>query len=152
MTYERELELALEWVRKAGARALQFFEQPTPAEEKADTSPVTEADRECEKLIRGVIQDEPGRSVGNFSLDPQLANFVFPVSAALKAANPEYEWLFTYVRVPTPTYTFTGGTGDPAAARRTVVDTGASAIYLGRGNDQIPAKVTLSIDLRATRR
>ncbi len=48
---------------------------------------------------------------------------MFPVSAALKAANPEYEWLYTYVRVPTPTYTFTVGTGAPAPARRTVVDT-----------------------------
>jgi len=57
MTYERELELALEYVRKAGALALQLFRQPTPAEEKADTSPVTDADRECEKLIRGALQD-----------------------------------------------------------------------------------------------
>jgi OmcA/MtrC family decaheme c-type cytochrome len=48
---------------------------------------------------------------------------MFPVSAALKAANPEYEWLYTYVRSKTPTYTFTVGTGAPAPARRTVVDT-----------------------------
>jgi len=48
---------------------------------------------------------------------------MFPVSAALKAANPEYEWLYTYVRAKTPTYTFTVGTGAPAPARRMVVDT-----------------------------
>jgi len=57
MTYERELELALEWVREAGELALQLFEQPTPAEEKADTSPVTIADRECERLIRTMLQN-----------------------------------------------------------------------------------------------
>jgi histidinol-phosphatase len=57
MIYERELELSLEWVRHAGELALQFFYQATPAEEKADASPVTIADRECEKLIRGAIQN-----------------------------------------------------------------------------------------------
>lgn len=55
MAYEQELEIAIELVRKAGALAMQLFAQPTPAEEKEDTSPVTAADRECEALIRGTI-------------------------------------------------------------------------------------------------
>ncbi|HTY63017.1 MAG TPA: inositol monophosphatase family protein [Acidobacteriota bacterium] len=57
MIYERELELSLELVRNTGDLALQFFDQSTPAEEKADSSPVTIADRECEKLIRGTLQN-----------------------------------------------------------------------------------------------
>jgi len=57
MTYERELETALEIVRNAGALALQFFNQPTAAEEKQDSSPVTIADRECEKLISQLLSE-----------------------------------------------------------------------------------------------
>jgi len=52
MTYERELEIALDIVKRAGALAMQYFDQATPTEEKQDASPVTVADRECEKLIR----------------------------------------------------------------------------------------------------
>jgi histidinol-phosphatase len=57
MMYERELETALEITRKAGELALRFFGKPTPAEEKADASPVTMADRECEKLIMRLLQE-----------------------------------------------------------------------------------------------
>jgi histidinol-phosphatase len=57
MTYERELELALEIARKAGELALHFFNQATLAEEKADASPVTIADRECERLITRLLQE-----------------------------------------------------------------------------------------------
>ncbi len=57
MTYERELHKALEIVRKAGQLALQYFDRGTPAEEKPDASPVTLADRECEKLICRLLQD-----------------------------------------------------------------------------------------------
>jgi len=57
MTYERETEIALEIARKAGSLALQFFAQSIPAEEKHDASPVTIADRECEKLIRRLLAE-----------------------------------------------------------------------------------------------
>jgi histidinol-phosphatase len=84
MTYERELETAFEIVRDAGALALQFFNQPTPAEEKQDSSPVTIADRECEKLISqslseyfpgdGILGEEgtsiPSRSGRRWLIDP----------------------------------------------------------------------------------
>lgn len=84
MTYERELETALEIVRDAGALALQYFNQPTPAEEKKDSSPVTIADRECEKLISksllkhfpedGILGEEgasvPSRSGRRWLIDP----------------------------------------------------------------------------------
>ncbi len=58
MTYERELQKALEIARKAGELALQYFDQATPAEEKHDASPVTIADRECEKLISRLLQGD----------------------------------------------------------------------------------------------
>jgi fructose-1,6-bisphosphatase/inositol monophosphatase family enzyme len=65
MTYERELETALEITRKAGELALKFYNQATLAEEKADASPVTIADRECERLITRLLQE-------NFSQDGVL--------------------------------------------------------------------------------
>jgi len=55
--YEKELEAALEITRKAGELALRFFDQGTPAEVKADASPVTLADRECERLISNHIEE-----------------------------------------------------------------------------------------------
>jgi histidinol-phosphatase len=57
MTYEPELEKALEITRAAGKLALQYFYQAPPAEEKADTSPVTIADRECEQFIMRRLQE-----------------------------------------------------------------------------------------------
>jgi fructose-1,6-bisphosphatase/inositol monophosphatase family enzyme len=84
MTYERELETGIEIVRSAGALAMQFFNQATPAEEKHDSSPVTMADRECEKLISrsllerfpedGILGEEgasvPSRSGRRWLIDP----------------------------------------------------------------------------------
>lgn len=84
MTYERETEIALDIVRKAGTLALKFFDKSTPAEEKRDASPVTMADRECEKLIRdsltevfpqdGILGEEgtsiAGRSGRRWLIDP----------------------------------------------------------------------------------
>ncbi|MBN1569363.1 MAG: inositol monophosphatase [Acidobacteria bacterium] len=83
-TYEHELETSLEIVRNAGALALQFFSRPTPMEEKSDSSPVTIADRECEKLIcqsllerfpeDGILGEEgaivPSRSGRRWLIDP----------------------------------------------------------------------------------
>jgi fructose-1,6-bisphosphatase/inositol monophosphatase family enzyme len=60
MAYERETEKALEIVQKAGELALLYFDKGTPVEEKYDASPVTVADRECEKLIsRSLLEDFP---------------------------------------------------------------------------------------------
>ena len=56
MNYELELQKTLEITRRAGDLALQFFNRETPVEEKPDASPVTMADRECEKLITGFLQ------------------------------------------------------------------------------------------------
>jgi histidinol-phosphatase len=58
MTYELEIEKSLEMAREAGALALRYFSQDVLAEEKADTSPVTTADRECEQLLRDRIRTD----------------------------------------------------------------------------------------------
>jgi histidinol-phosphatase len=64
MTYDQETDKALEIVRNAGELALSLFHQPIAAEEKQDTSPVTRADRECEKLItRSLLESFAGDGI-----------------------------------------------------------------------------------------
>jgi histidinol-phosphatase len=54
--WSRELELASEAARKAGELALQY--QPNiVAETKPDKSPVTQADRECERTIARLLHE-----------------------------------------------------------------------------------------------
>jgi histidinol phosphatase-like enzyme (inositol monophosphatase family) len=51
MAFEREVELAKLIVQEAGALALDYQRRGVTAESKSDESPVTAADRACEKLI-----------------------------------------------------------------------------------------------------
>ncbi|HEX4169744.1 MAG TPA: inositol monophosphatase [Bryobacteraceae bacterium] len=51
MSYERELEAAKLVAQEAGALALDYQRRGVTAESKSDDSPVTAADRACEKLI-----------------------------------------------------------------------------------------------------
>lgn len=51
MAFEREIELAKLLAQEAGALALDYQRKGVIAESKADESPVTAADRACEKLI-----------------------------------------------------------------------------------------------------
>jgi histidinol-phosphatase len=51
MTFEREIELAKLLVQEAGALALDYQRRGVTAETKSDESPVTAADRACEKVI-----------------------------------------------------------------------------------------------------
>lgn len=81
MAYEREIEKGLEIARLAGKLALGYFEQMTPAEEKEDFSPVTIADRECEKLITRHLREE-------FSEDGVLGE-----EGALLASRSGRRWL-----------------------------------------------------------
>ncbi len=106
--YEQELKKALEITREAGELALKYFEQSTPAEEKEDASPVTVADRECEKLITrrirenfpgdGILGEEgalvPSRSGRRWLIDPidgtrdfVRRNSFWSVQLALEAEN-----------------------------------------------------------------
>jgi histidinol-phosphatase len=55
-TWSKELSVATEAARKAAEMALQF--QPNiVAETKADNSPVTQADRECERMIARMLSE-----------------------------------------------------------------------------------------------
>ena len=57
MIYRRELEKALEIVNKSSGPAMRHFLNTTPVEEKGDSSPVTAADREGERLISQMLQE-----------------------------------------------------------------------------------------------
>ena len=71
----RELDIAVSAVREAGELALQYFREGVGVERKADESPVTRADRECEMLIRerlsaafpnyGILGEEFGETSGD---------------------------------------------------------------------------------------
>jgi len=56
MNYERELTIGTEIARAAGELALKIRESNIGVESKADESPVTIADRQCEKLIVDELQ------------------------------------------------------------------------------------------------
>jgi histidinol phosphatase-like enzyme (inositol monophosphatase family) len=56
--YERELVFGRELAKKAGALALKYRKGEIGIETKADESPVTIADKECEKLIVAAIEKE----------------------------------------------------------------------------------------------
>ena len=56
ISWSRELELARAAAAQAGQLALRH-QRGIRAEKKADDSPVTEADRECERLIAGLLND-----------------------------------------------------------------------------------------------
>jgi fructose-1,6-bisphosphatase/inositol monophosphatase family enzyme len=55
MAFERELDLARSLGQRAGQLALEYQRSGVAVEDKPDDSPVTVADRECEKLIAGEI-------------------------------------------------------------------------------------------------
>jgi fructose-1,6-bisphosphatase/inositol monophosphatase family enzyme len=57
MLYEKDLELALDVARRAGDLAMHYFDRTTETDEKADLSPITIADRECERLIGKLLEE-----------------------------------------------------------------------------------------------
>src|SRR5438132_5948356 len=58
MAFEREIELAKLVAQEAGALALDYQRRGVRAELKSDESPVTAADRACEKLIVDRLEQE----------------------------------------------------------------------------------------------
>ncbi len=58
MRFDRELEIAKLVAQEAGALALDYARRGVTAETKCDESPVTAADRACEKLIVDMISRE----------------------------------------------------------------------------------------------
>lgn len=64
MSFEREVAAAKRMAQEAGALALDYERQGVAAETKPDKSPVTEADRACERLMVDYIAREfPGDGV-----------------------------------------------------------------------------------------
>lgn len=64
MNYERELSLAKSLAEQAGQIGLEFQKRGVETEQKADESPVTAADRACEKLIvEGIAREFPDDGV-----------------------------------------------------------------------------------------
>jgi len=57
MAYERELELAARLARQAAELALALRERGLKTESKLDLSPVTAADRACERLIAAALEE-----------------------------------------------------------------------------------------------
>jgi fructose-1,6-bisphosphatase/inositol monophosphatase family enzyme len=55
MSFQRETDTMLSAARQAGEIALRHFTAGTATEEKNDFSPVTAADRECERLVSRVL-------------------------------------------------------------------------------------------------
>ena len=51
MAFEREVQLAKELAQEAGPLALEYQRRGITAETKDDESPVTAADKACEKMI-----------------------------------------------------------------------------------------------------
>ena len=56
--FERELASALRAAHAAGARAMEDFRRGVAVEIKADATPVTQVDRDCEALILEVIRSD----------------------------------------------------------------------------------------------
>jgi histidinol-phosphatase len=64
MDYKRELSLAKKLAEEAGRIGLDFQRRGVETEQKADESPVTAADRACEKLIvEGIASEFPDDGV-----------------------------------------------------------------------------------------
>jgi histidinol-phosphatase len=57
MPFQQELDLARSVARRAGELALQYQTRGITPEDKSDASPVTIADRECEKLIARTLEE-----------------------------------------------------------------------------------------------
>jgi|HigsolmetaAR202D_1030399.scaffolds.fasta_scaffold15951_2 Archaeal fructose-1,6-bisphosphatase and related enzymes of inositol monophosphatase family len=57
MLYEKELQIARKAAAAAGEIAMRYRAQGVTAEQKVDLSPVTIADRECEKAIAAILHE-----------------------------------------------------------------------------------------------
>lgn len=108
---ERRLEFAVDIARRAGADTLRWFRRGVDVERKADGSPVTEADRSAERLLRRAIAtaypddavlgeelgETAGASDGRWILDP------IDGTAAFVSGVPLYGVLVAWERAGAPT-------------------------------------------------
>ena len=81
MPFEKELEFALAMARRSGEVALRIAAGVVAEERKKDDSPVTVADRECERIIAAALED-------SFPLDGLLGE-----EGALKESRSGRRWI-----------------------------------------------------------
>ena len=100
------LDFAVEAAQLAGSLTLGYFDTNTPYELKADSSPVTAADRGAEELLRkrierafpthGVLGEEFGETTGyepgRWILDPIDGTFSFICGVPLYSVLVGFEW------------------------------------------------------------
>src|SRR3954451_2771897 len=132
MAFEHEIEVAKELAQEAGALALDYQRRGVTAETKADESPVTAADRACEKLIverlarefpdDGVIGEEganrEGRNGRKWIIDPidGTRDFVrgIPLWAVLIGLEQEGEVVAAAAHSPGQGLLLSAGSGSGA--------------------------------------
>jgi len=126
MAMTQELVFALDIVRAAGAVALEYFQGGVSASWKSDNTPVTEADRRCERMIReaiaqrfpldSILGEEEGETKRNspsgsgkssrrkWILDPIDGTYNFarqiPIFATLLALEEDDEVILGIVHAP----------------------------------------------------
>jgi len=141
---DRHLQVALSAARAAGEIALRYFRTDLAVETKVDRSPVTEADRACERkivdILRGEFPDhgfcgeelgeQPGRVGRRWIIDPidGTKSFVrgIPFFATLIALEEEGEVTVGVVHAPATRellYATRGGGAFDEAGRRLRVST-----------------------------
>ena len=89
--YETESEFACRMADAAGREILKYFRQPLNIEDKADTSPVTQGDKNSERVMRemlkerfpnhGIVGEEYGKENENaeFVHDQKIDDHAEPV-------------------------------------------------------------------------
>lgn len=125
-------EAAVDVARKAGQLALRYFDRYVEVEWKEDQSPVTVADREAEKLLRGTLLkafphdgflgeefgDTPGSSGFRWVIDPidGTRNFVrgIPIWATLVGLEYQGRQIAGVADVPALRQTYRALRGDGA--------------------------------------
>src|SRR5689334_17128025 len=137
MTFQREIEAAKLLAQEAGAMALDYQRRGVRAELKSDESPVTAADRACEKLIvdglerefpeDGVLGEEganrEGRNGRRWIIDPidGTRDFVrgIPLWAVLIALEQDGEIVAGAAHSPKQGLLLWAGRGEGAWANET---------------------------------
>jgi histidinol-phosphatase len=166
---ERELEFALAIADRAGDVALKYFRLGVAAQMKNDNTPVTIADKECERLIRSAIAEsfpedailgeEEGTSSGaatarrrrKWIIDPIDGTYNYarqiPIWALLLALEEDGEIQLGLVHAPAMQETFwarRGGgafrNGEPVHVS-TIKDVGMSLFAFGGPNRIMGSKL-----------
>lgn len=114
----KRLDAARRFAREAGAHVMQYFAEGVPVDRKSDDSPVTQADREAEWLLRESIQREfpqdgligeehgeiEGKSAYRWILDPidGTKSFIFgiPLFGTLIGIQRDNESVIGVIELP----------------------------------------------------